>query len=712
MRIAFIDHSFHKQTGSSNFFCELIGGFGEIEIFYDDTWCHGNNSWYDKFHEKSFDLIIVWQVHEALSRLSGRHDNVVFVPMYDAMHVGTNFFWRKEFKAARCLSFSHKLHEEIIRHGGRSEYFRFFPDPSEFRVVKDFSNLRAYFWYRTSDIDAKSIFDLCEDTTFGEMTIHNAPDPGQEALRVPTLKTPAAELRITHWYASKESYKSALLEHNVYFAPRRLEGIGFSFLEAMATGMCVVGVNTPTMNEYIANGTNGLLYGPDRALPLNFARAKEMGERARESVERGFRAWERDKNRLLDYVFGGASKGSVDLNVSMAQPGGGRNLNSEKVSVVTVCRNAKAALEKTIQSVLSQDYEKLEYLIFDGASTDGTVEIIRRYAGVISYWQSESDLGVYYAMNSAIEKCSGRWILFMDAGATFTNSSALSRMFARVPASADIVYGHHFDVPVDGPLKYSAVADFAHTWMQLTGGELSLDWLLSIPERQATAFKRSILNDLKFNTNYRVAADHDLLFRAKSRGASFFNSDEVVTNCVSRARSFKNDDVGIGEWRLMARIYANTEMADQFCDELLSLGKGSSRQPISPLTSRDIAAACFVLRGFATPEGPYESSNLPRFRWAFGPSAEIEFRDGEYPQRIRMRMATFLRHQTVRFYADGNRVGMIRIRELWRQRGAFVEYVLDLTKMPQIEKLTVAFSDWEDSVGRPLAVMFSAIEAD
>src|ERR1700722_12064207 len=118
MRIAFIDHSYHKTTKSTGFLTKILAEIGEVHFFYDDSWRQENDPWRQEkqddwrhnFIESNYDLIIIFQVHEAFSALSGKHDNVVFVPMYDAMIAESEFYWKKAFGKAKCLSFSRKLH--------------------------------------------------------------------------------------------------------------------------------------------------------------------------------------------------------------------------------------------------------------------------------------------------------------------------------------------------------------------------------------------------------------------------------------------------------------------------------------------------------------------------------------------------------------------------------------------------------------------------
>lgn len=116
--------------------------------------------------------------------------------------------------------------------------------------------------------------------------------------------------------------------------------------------------------------------------------------------------------------------------------------NQPLISVVTVCYNAATTIEATIQSVINQTYPHIEYIIIDGGSTDGTVDIIKRYANRIAYWVSEPDKGIYDAMNKGIEVATGEWINFMNAGDWFYDECVLSNVFTKpIHSYINIVYG-------------------------------------------------------------------------------------------------------------------------------------------------------------------------------------------------------------------------------------------------------------------------------
>jgi glycosyltransferase involved in cell wall biosynthesis len=102
----------------------------------------------------------------------------------------------------------------------------------------------------------------------------------------------AGKIFTSSWTGDHDQYMDRLSESNVFFASRAAEGIGMSFLEAMSIGLCVVAPNAPTMNEYLQDGVNGLLYDPDHPAPLDFGRAGELGAAAHASVELGRKKWQ------------------------------------------------------------------------------------------------------------------------------------------------------------------------------------------------------------------------------------------------------------------------------------------------------------------------------------------------------------------------------------------------------------------------------------
>lgn len=123
-----------------------------------------------------------------------------------------------------------------------------------------------------------------------------------------------------------------------------------------------------------------------------------------------------------------------------------------KFSIITVCFNAVSTIENTIKSVISQDSSDYEYIIVDGLSTDGTCELIDKYAGQYSNirYISEKDQGLYDAMNKGLAMARGEYIEFLNSGDTLFESGVLSRIAKYCSAKKEILYGNITYVNPDG----------------------------------------------------------------------------------------------------------------------------------------------------------------------------------------------------------------------------------------------------------------------
>lgn len=122
-----------------------------------------------------------------------------------------------------------------------------------------------------------------------------------------------------------------------------------------------------------------------------------------------------------------------------------------KISIITIVLNDKQNIEETIQSVVSQNIE-IEYIVIDGASTDGTLDVLQKHKDKIDTIISEKDSGIYKAMNKAIDMANGEWICFMNSGDMFYDSKVLKNILPKIDDSVDIVYG-------DQEVRYASKKD-------------------------------------------------------------------------------------------------------------------------------------------------------------------------------------------------------------------------------------------------------------
>ncbi len=166
-------------------------------------------------------------------------------------------------------------------------------------------------------------------------------------------------------------------------------------------------------------------------------------------------------------------------------------------SIITINYNNCNGLRRTIESIINQSFRDFEYIVIDGGSTDGSLEVIKKYTDKITYWVSEPDNGVYNAMNKGIRLAKGDYLNFMNSGDTLYDETVLESIATEL-ADTDILVGkdYHYDIVNNKgfesilPLRISMITFFKST----------------LPH-QGAFIKRTLFNKTLYNENLHIAAD-------------------------------------------------------------------------------------------------------------------------------------------------------------------------------------------------------------
>ena len=177
-----------------------------------------------------------------------------------------------------------------------------------------------------------------------------------------------------------------------------------------------------------------------------------------------------------------------------------------KISIVTVCFNSANTIEQTIKSV-----KNIEYIIIDGGSTDGTLDIIRKYEPYISYLVSEPDKGIYDAMNKGIKVASGELIAFINSDDWYDENAMLHFVEAYEKQPSDVLYGDVIYIDEDGKERYGSNAKLNFEKMLYT----------NILCHQVICVKTDLMKNNLFNLRYKLLADYDFLLKLLVDGYSF-----------------------------------------------------------------------------------------------------------------------------------------------------------------------------------------------
>jgi len=190
------------------------------------------------------------------------------------------------------------------------------------------------------------------------------------------------------------------------------------------------------------------------------------------------------------------------------------------LSVITVVRNDIAHIECTIQSVLSQTYPHIEYIIIDGASTDGTLEIIKKFQSHLAYWISEPDKGLYDAMNKGLKKATGDYVCFLNSGDQFLSERTIAEMFHNADPTIDLFYGDAAIFNESG----EKLGNRRHrppdtlTWKSFNDGMMVLHQAF-IPALKLTS---------PYNLNYRYTSDYDWCIHILKNATHIHNTRQTL----------------------------------------------------------------------------------------------------------------------------------------------------------------------------------------
>lgn len=274
MKLLFIDHECHKKTRSAEFFLSVLRkAFDVVEHYYSQYYRTGAQK-----VAKDCDVAVIWEFPISRWRFFFPGKRNVFVPMYDN-EWSSYWQWKRiAWSGMGVISFCDKVTEHARRCGVTKILdVRYFPDPDSLPKGKGDSK-RVFLWER------------------GEITRSVA-----EKL-FPPSDGYVFDVKRADEFLERDAYLARIAKCGIVIAPRRKEGIGMAFLEAMAMWRCVVANDEATMNEYIKNGENGILFSADHAGPVPSEAISRAMAGVGASVARLRSRWLADAGKINDFI--------------------------------------------------------------------------------------------------------------------------------------------------------------------------------------------------------------------------------------------------------------------------------------------------------------------------------------------------------------------------------------------------------------------------
>ena len=223
-----------------------------------------------------------------------------------------------------------------------------------------------------------------------------------------------------------------------------------------------------------------------------------------------------------------------------------------KFSIITVTYNAEKVLEDTIQSVIFQTYRNVEYIIVDGASKDHTLEIVNKYHNRINKVISETDKGLYDAMNKGIQLATGDYLCFLNAGDKFHDSETLQKIVHTLKGQElpDVIYGETAIVDEEGHflhMRRLSTPEHLH-WKSFKEGMLVC--------HQAFFARRELALANPYDLRYRFSADFDWCIRIMKQSKNLHNTHLTLIDYLNEGMTTQNHKASLKErFRIMTKHY-------------------------------------------------------------------------------------------------------------------------------------------------------------
>lgn len=550
-KILFIGHSYHQVTKSSAFFVERLELVGQVTTVFDD--CAGGVVRQDYLATAThYDVVVVWQLPKVITQFAGsaHRKNIVYVPMFDAVFRLGADFWQS-LRHVKIVCFSATLHAVCLTHRLDSFFIQYYPEWIDL-APGGYCAKSLFFWQRRASPSWETVCSILPRSQFDYMHHHVAIDPGFDVPAEALVHPDASEISSgragsSTWFRKKTGLLEKLKRCNLFFLPREREGIGMSFLDAMATGLIPVGLDRATYNEYVVDGLNGFIVDKEQQLVLPDLHSIALS--MKHYMVKGRKNYLRRLKGLESFVLRPSAVPELRryscleigpkffrrwtnryfAGIGMSRPAFGNS--APLISIVLIVKNDIPGFLASHQSICRQSLGDIEYIVIDRCSTDGTRERIRCHQASIDQLMEGVKKCRNDAMHLAVGKAKGRYLLFLNAGDEFAGTTSLEDAVEDAPPDADIIYGHHYSNRPDGSVKLKLAAHLNKIRDSLQIGDLANDRVFRFPCQQAMLLSKDFLKGKDLALESCLSDSHQPLRGALQKGAEIYHSNTMIVRC-------------------------------------------------------------------------------------------------------------------------------------------------------------------------------------
>jgi glycosyltransferase involved in cell wall biosynthesis len=308
--LAFVDHSAHLKSHSGDFLREIFKDQFEITDYFDESWKGGKTVSPEIINKH--DFVFYFQSINPPSELKKIRIPILWAPMYDGIKFNW-FYWKtySMFSNLKILSFSKTITSYIKQFDINTLNLQYYKSP----IFAENNQKHTFYWDR-GIIDFDIIKKVINPKDIDSLTLLKITDPGKQGTSVSPddIKTYKINL-VEADFLPSEKYLEYVQRCNIFVAPRKKEGIGMSFIEALSMGKVVIGYDDATLNEYITHDTDGYLFKKNPSF-LDLSNIENIKLNSKTRYEEGYKAWQRDKDQIIPFFLSPSKKevSKISLN--------------------------------------------------------------------------------------------------------------------------------------------------------------------------------------------------------------------------------------------------------------------------------------------------------------------------------------------------------------------------------------------------------------
>ena len=304
-KLAFVDHNYHKKTRCADFLREI---FSEHFIIDDYWWSLSEETKLIKYLKNYENIFFFQTLIPSYDLLKLRNKNLMWAPMYDNLPFDWKYWIKIKYTNIKILCFSNKVKLHADKLGCQNIGLKYFIKPKEMVFKTPQKTLNIFFWYR-NDLKLRDWIGLFDLNKINKIIYFDSPDPGRKSEEFDKITLDKYKIELIKIsFLPHAEYIEYVKNCDVFISPRKQEGIGMSFLEAISMGKYIVSNDDSTMNEYVTDKNIGFLININKKKSIDYNDIINGVNYRTQYAKNGYLQWLEQKKEITNFFLSNLTK--------------------------------------------------------------------------------------------------------------------------------------------------------------------------------------------------------------------------------------------------------------------------------------------------------------------------------------------------------------------------------------------------------------------